>query len=1109
MPKENTAQTSWKYGEISPLLRGRIDTEAWKQGAETLENFVVTPQGGLLRRPGTEHMLSISSPKVKLINFRSSDDNSYIIQLIDNLRYAQILKNGAILKGPNGQRIENVVDNGAGLCRVTITDHGFLVATTVAVQEVTGATGANGNYTASVIDGDTLDLAASVMGGLTYTGGGMLYASPIGTTVSITNATYAAGEVEITATSSYSAGASIGIAGVRGFEGINGQWVVSSFVSITKFKIAYSGTVSAYTSGGAVSSDYCVIPAVNFFYADDVTKTGSRQSADVMFLVNPTIRPQVLSRYAENEWECRDFKQSDGPYLDRNSTHIRLGITGLSDTATFEDTQPGASTAHTAIANAAGLFRITSNAHGLANGDRIRITGVTNYPAANGYWAVQGVAANTFDLTGSAFAGGGAVDGTWKRVVYFVAGDVGKYLQFREDNLWKLAKVTAYTSATKVTCDILGNLMLDIDPTVNLSRKSSVTATVPVSRNEADGNGTQQQYNPRKYIPGQIGHVSTRLRTKKHNTGFDPATGISFAAAVITSDHAGTFSKYDVGKFVKTSTGGTPNTWYLVTSFTSTTSVGASAATRIAGANETTERGLVYYNRSITSTVTSSAPNAVDPSIFSSSDVGRHIRFNFTGVSVWCEITAYTSQTVVSVKFFQDLPVDTSDSTKISDNGIVEDWQLGAWSDDIGWPETIEIHEQRLVFGGNAKSPQTVWTSISGDYWNFAPTEPDGTVLDDSAITYTIASEDVNSIVWMISAKVLLIGTLGGEWQARAATSVSEPMTPTNISVTPQSSWGSQSGHKAQRIGNSIFFLQRSGTRLRKMSFDYNSDGFASSDVSIASEHMMRNGRKGKSLAYQATPFQVLWIVLDDGSLASVTINEDENQYSFSHHTLGQYQTCVASDVVAITKDDGTFSRIYLVTSRNNSSNLEIERIGEFWMPSADTARASLTVPFMDSFATRTLSSSSTAQPNGLVPNGATVQAVINGTTYITGTISGGVLALGGTYSGTCYIGYGYTTRLKMLPPEGGSAFGTAMAKTKRVNRVGIRHFSSYKFKHGPSTTSLTSRTIPDTATNFFTGDDKFELNSPYGLESGYVIQVDEPWPIGILAVAPELKTNE
>jgi hypothetical protein len=54
--------------------------------------------------------------------------------------------------------------------------------------------------------------------------------------------------------------------------------------------------------------------------------------------------------------------------------------------------------------------------------------------------------------------------------------------------------------------------------------------------------------------------------------------------------------------------------------------------------------------------------------------------------------------------------------------------------------------------------------SRSGDYENFAPTDLDGVVTDDAAVTYTITSGKVSPIKWMNSGSVLLIGGLGQEW---------------------------------------------------------------------------------------------------------------------------------------------------------------------------------------------------------------------------------------------------------------------------------------------------------------------------------------------------------
>ena len=56
MAKSQFLQTSFASGELSPLLRGRTDLEQYYAGLATAENVVIVPQGGVKRRPGTEHI---------------------------------------------------------------------------------------------------------------------------------------------------------------------------------------------------------------------------------------------------------------------------------------------------------------------------------------------------------------------------------------------------------------------------------------------------------------------------------------------------------------------------------------------------------------------------------------------------------------------------------------------------------------------------------------------------------------------------------------------------------------------------------------------------------------------------------------------------------------------------------------------------------------------------------------------------------------------------------------------------------------------------------------------------------------------------------------------
>ena len=48
-------QTNFSTGELDPLLRARVDLQAYTNALEECTNFVVQPQGGIHRRPGSRY----------------------------------------------------------------------------------------------------------------------------------------------------------------------------------------------------------------------------------------------------------------------------------------------------------------------------------------------------------------------------------------------------------------------------------------------------------------------------------------------------------------------------------------------------------------------------------------------------------------------------------------------------------------------------------------------------------------------------------------------------------------------------------------------------------------------------------------------------------------------------------------------------------------------------------------------------------------------------------------------------------------------------------------------------------------------------------------------
>ena len=72
--------TNFNTGQVSPLLEARGDFAKYNSASRTLENFLVTVQGPVLKRPGTKYIATAKTGSVRLLPFEYSTDDAYIIE---------------------------------------------------------------------------------------------------------------------------------------------------------------------------------------------------------------------------------------------------------------------------------------------------------------------------------------------------------------------------------------------------------------------------------------------------------------------------------------------------------------------------------------------------------------------------------------------------------------------------------------------------------------------------------------------------------------------------------------------------------------------------------------------------------------------------------------------------------------------------------------------------------------------------------------------------------------------------------------------------------------------------------------------------------------------
>ena len=170
MARVSSIITNFRTGEFSPKLEGRIDLQKYNEAAQTVNNMVVFPSGGVTRRPGTYFAgRSKDGGKVRLMDFEFSDEQAYVLEFGAN--YIRFYKDGGLLT-ETSQNITAVTQ--ANPAVVTITSHTFTNGDRIFISGVAGMTQLNNReFTVANAAANTFELSGIDSTGFdAYTSGG-------------------------------------------------------------------------------------------------------------------------------------------------------------------------------------------------------------------------------------------------------------------------------------------------------------------------------------------------------------------------------------------------------------------------------------------------------------------------------------------------------------------------------------------------------------------------------------------------------------------------------------------------------------------------------------------------------------------------------------------------------------------------------------------------------------------------------------------------------------------------------------------------------------------------------------------------------------------------
>lgn len=516
-------------------------------------------------------------------------------------------------------------------------------------------------------------------------------------------------------------------------------------------------------------------------------------------------------------------------------------------------------------------------------------------------------------------------------------------------------------------------------------------------------------------------------------------------------------------------------------------------------------------------TVTASAVTGINNNTgFQTTDIGRLIRWKDpAGNWTWLTITAWTSTTVVTA---------TISGANASAGTATINWRLGVWSDTTGYPTCATFFGDRLYFGGATSYPDRMDGSNIGDYENFAPSNPAGTVSDSNAVSFTLNSTTVNAIYWMAdNAQGLLVGTSGAEWVVTPS-SLGEAITPTNISAKLQTRYGSKFVEPIL-TGKTVLFLQRAGRKIREYLYNWEDNGFAAPDVSILSEHITVGGVV--QMAYQSEPQSIGYMVRADGTLLSLTYERAQEVYGWARQIMGgdpnldvfssgalvNTSYSKVESVACIPASDGGSDEIWLLVSRNlnGTATKSIEYLTPFYIDEDDVGERY----FVDMGSIYDGSPTTTVTGLTWFPNGTILTVLADGATHPNVTVTGGAITLQRTAS-IVHIGLGYDSDLWTQRINAGAASGTAQGKVKRIHKLVARFFQTLGLKYGPSEDKLDTYTFrrtsdPMDAPPPYLDDDTRDILWKGGYErTGRIyIRQDQPLPMTLLSLMPTEQTQD
>ena len=536
--------------------------------------------------------------------------------------------------------------------------------------------------------------------------------------------------------------------------------------------------------------------------------------------------------------------------------------------------------------------------------------------------------------------------------------------------------------------------------------------------------------------------------------------------------------------------------------------------------------------------------------LFKSSDTGRHFRLSVLKQNqiwwVWGKLTHSSSKQATFT-----LEVDCP-AVHANDLLNIKMWKFGEWYTDQ-YPHHVSIFQQRMVFGRNSRSPQTVWFSGTADFENFAPSEALGSatgqtsasgasiigdqILATNGMTFTFDSGTIDEIQWLVAQQKLIAGSTGGIY-AVYGSEQDLTITPFNFTIKRESTQPAQTGSNAIPYDNNILFIQGTGKKIRVITYGDISSSATSADITSRATDIFQN--QAIQVVETDIPNFVSWFRLKDGTIVGLTYIPQQETIAWHQHKIGgdyTYSETREGDPTGHLTTDKTHAVVLDMCTIPSSTRDQLWMIVRRTIPVADggnTERIIETVEMMEDWMTTEAISASNyldghvthtgtnvasgeldhleGESVGILADGSVVNdQVVNSSGQFTTAI---------TSATTIIAGKRYDSELITLPISIGPQGRIRIGNKKRIHRTWVKIHKTPNFKFGVYTEEFIDAHLAELVTRSVANDygeapnlaseTKELIPLTQGFTDGqFIIRQSDPMPLNILAYEVDFETND